>query len=29
MEHAAAHWQKVWTTKAPDQVSWYEPDPAT
>ncbi len=24
-----AHWQKVWTTKAPDQVGWFEAEPAT
>jgi hypothetical protein len=24
-----AHWQQVWGSKSPEQVSWYEPDPAT
>jgi hypothetical protein len=23
------HWQQVWGSKSPEQVSWYEPDPAT
>ncbi len=21
------HWQRVWTEKPADQVSWYQPDP--
>jgi len=29
MEHRELHWQKVWTSKAPDEVSWFEQDPAT
>jgi hypothetical protein len=29
MEHPQSHWQKIWTSKSPDQVSWFEPDPAT
>jgi hypothetical protein len=29
MGHPEPHWQKVWTSKAPDQVSWFEQDPAT
>jgi trans-aconitate methyltransferase len=24
-----SHWQAVWATKAPEAVSWYQPDPAT
>ncbi len=28
MSGAATHWQKVWTTKQPDEVSWYQDDPA-
>ena len=23
-----AHWNKVWATKQPDSVSWFQPDPA-
>ena len=23
------HWQRVWTSKQPTEVSWFEPDPAT
>jgi len=23
------HWEKVWMTKAPDQLSWFEREPAT
>lgn len=23
-----AHWEQVWRTKAPEQVSWYQPEPA-
>jgi len=23
------HWQRIYTTRAPTQVGWYEPDPAT
>jgi ubiquinone/menaquinone biosynthesis C-methylase UbiE len=22
------HWNKIWRTKAPDQVSWFEPEPS-
>jgi hypothetical protein len=29
MEHPELHWQKVWTGKAPDQVSWFEQAPTT
>ncbi len=25
---AKAHWENIYTTKAPDQVSWYQPHPA-
>ena len=28
MSEAATHWQKVWTEKDPEQVSWYQDDPA-
>ncbi|MEW5729042.1 MAG: class I SAM-dependent methyltransferase, partial [Pseudomonadota bacterium] len=24
-----SHWQKVWTEKDPQRVSWFQPDPAT
>ncbi len=24
-----AHWQKVWTSKKPDEVSWFEPEAGT
>lgn len=27
MSGAASHWQNVWTTKQPDEVSWYQDDP--
>jgi len=26
-EQRHAHWQKVWTTKEPDSVSWHQPSP--
>jgi hypothetical protein len=29
MANLEPHWQKVWTSKAPDQVSWFEQDPVT
>jgi ubiquinone/menaquinone biosynthesis C-methylase UbiE len=29
MEHPELHWRNVWASKAPDQVSWFERDPAT
>jgi hypothetical protein len=28
MSGAATHWQNVWTTKQPEEVSWYQDDPA-
>jgi SAM-dependent methyltransferase len=28
MSDAATHWQSVWTTKQPEEVSWYQEDPA-
>ncbi|WP_096700420.1 class I SAM-dependent methyltransferase [Magnetospirillum sp. 15-1] len=28
MSGAATHWQTVWTTKQPEEVSWYQDDPA-
>jgi len=24
-----AHWDRVYTTKSPDEVSWFQPEPAT
>jgi hypothetical protein len=29
MDDPGLHWRKVWMTKAPDQVSWFETEPAT
>jgi hypothetical protein len=29
MDHPESHWQDVWMTKTADQVSWFEPEPAT
>ncbi len=29
MDLPESQWEKVWASKAPDQVSWFEPDPAT
>jgi hypothetical protein len=29
MDDPEAHWQKMWMTKAPDQVGWFETEPAT
>jgi len=23
------HWRKVWTSEAPNEVSWFEAEPAT
>lgn len=28
MAERRAHWEQVWRTKAPRQLSWYQPDPA-
>lgn len=28
MSDAATHWQNVWTTKQPEEVSWHQDDPA-
>lgn len=28
MSDAATHWQNVWTTKPPEEVSWHQDDPA-
>ena len=27
MADRRAHWEQVWRTKAPQQVSWYQPEP--
>ncbi len=29
MNDPEIHWHKVWTSKAPYQVGWFEPEPAT
>jgi hypothetical protein len=29
MDDPGLHWQNVWTTKAADQVSWFETEPST
>ena len=29
MDDPGSHWQKVWTAKAPDEVSWFETEPTT
>ena len=29
MDDPELHWRKVWASKAPDEVSWFEPEPAT
>ena len=29
MDTRHAHWERVYTTKDSDQVSWYQPEPAT
>ena len=29
MDHPESHWEEVWTTKAADQVSWFETEPET
>ena len=29
MDDPGLHWRKVWMTKTPDQVSWFETEPAT
>lgn len=28
MSDTATHWQQVWTTKQPEEVSWYQDDPS-
>lgn len=29
MNDPQSHWQQVWTSKAADEVSWFEPEPST
>ena len=29
MDDPESHWQKVWMTKAPHEISWFETEPAT
>lgn len=27
--NSTEHWDGVWSSKKPDEVSWFEPEPAT
>jgi hypothetical protein len=29
MDDPGRHWRKVWTSTAPDQLGWFEPEPVT
>jgi hypothetical protein len=29
MNDPQSHWQDVWTSRAPDEVSWFELEPST
>ena len=29
MNDAQSHWQNVWTTRSPEEVGWFEAEPAT
>jgi hypothetical protein len=27
MSDGKSHWERIYTTKAPDEVSWFQPEP--
>ena len=29
MKDPESHWQQIWTSRAPDEVSWFETTPST